>query len=216
MLSPDGNFSHGYSVWAPAVEQGELERRYREAAQALGFTVTNHPLLGLGFRDEARNRGGSISDARVEVLLVKIASARESAKKLVASLGFETWSLVEALGGSWKWVTVDRSAGGTTLDVKLPKTPDKRDKIDAWARDKKLERDGEAWLRKYRKDVPNPSSIFIEANGFDEIAILETRGTPLQGPGCVDHPSRKVKEEPRNTGKPAKSEDDLMREMMGK
>ena len=213
----DGFLAHGYDVYAPALEQAALEQRYREAAAALGYAVTDHPLRGLGFLDEAKRRSGSISDARVSVLIGRDASAREAARKLATSLGFESWALVESLGSKWKWVAIDRSAkGAATIDVKQPATPEARAAIEAFARDKKLVVDGGYWMRKWQKDAPSPTSIAIEISAGGELSILETRGETHTGPACRDHPTRAVEAGKPDAKQPAKSDDDLFREMMGK
>jgi len=217
----DGSVAHSYEVYAPALDQAELEKRFRDAAQTLGYAVTRQPLLGLGFQDEAKQRSGAIYDARVSVLFARVASANESAQKLATKMSFETWTLIEALGGKWTMMAIQRSAGdAATLEAELTLAPAKRPALEAWTRDKKLEPDGQAWMRKSRKDAPQLPLIFIEAGKDGKLFILETRGEPLGGPACRVHPTHKEHPDagPPSKSKPSKTptDDDLIREMMGK
>jgi hypothetical protein len=214
MVDRDGSVAHGYDVYAPSLEQTELERRFQEAARAVGYPALARYPEGLGFRDEAKHTTGNVYGPRVSVLIARVDAARASARDLVTSLGFETWSLIEALGGGWTWLVVDRSAGSATIEVTLPRTAAKRPIVDAWARERKLEADGEAWIRKVQKGAPRHSSMYIETRKDGELSIMETRGEPFEGPACKEHPSRKARED-RDAG-PKQSDEELIRQMMGK
>lgn len=178
---PDGSVMHGYEVYAPAVDQAELEKRFRKAAQALGYTIRRRPLLGLGFDDEVRQRSASVLDARVFVV---VKGSRDSARALVRKQRFESWSLIDALGVNWSSIGVERSAGDAgTFEAELPVVPAKLPIIEAWARERKLQRDGEGWLRKISKEA---SAIVINVAKGGELFLTESRGE-LTGAACRQH-----------------------------
>jgi hypothetical protein len=213
MADRDGSVSHGYDVNAPALEQTEIERRFREAARALGYPPIARHMEGLGFFDEATGTSAYVTESRVSAILRRVEAARASARDLATSVGFETWTLTEALGGGWTWLTVNRWADSATLEATFPAAAAKRPALEAWARDKKLEANGDAWIRKWQKDAPLPSSIHIEVRKNGEVSIIETRGEPRGGPACDEHSTRKVHED-RDAG-PKESDDELIRRMMG-
>jgi hypothetical protein len=189
-VSSGDGVAHAYEVYAPSVDQAELEKRFRNAARALGYSIQRRPVVGLGFDDEAKQRSGSISDARVSVLLAGVTGSTESARRLVTKHGFESWSLIEALDADWSSIAVERSAGNAgTFEAELKVAPAKLPTVEAWARQRKLERDGDSWVRKLRKDAPDVAAIVIDVDD-GKLSLTEVRGGPLSGAACQQHASR--------------------------
>lgn len=229
-METDGKASHGYEVYAPSVARAELEQRFATAAKRLGLEVGPFPgsasdprlkILGSGVVNEAVGLWSAVHDDRVILNLYAVAPMRESVPPLAEAARFDSWELVKSLGDELKWhdVTFDRGAHGMDVQWHLDVPKAKRSTIDEWAKRKRLERDGDDWIRTVSKADPSVSAIVISIDKDERVGVFESRAIDMLAPACRPHPSREREAAAADGAKPEPSTsadvDALEREMLG-
>jgi hypothetical protein len=199
----DGSYEHSYVADNPSIAQADLERKFRNQATKLGYAAA--PLYGnLGFEDEGKGLAAHLMSSKVMVVRLHV---RETPRD--AGLAFATQthfdaarSLDRALGNPrWRSAKVDEAPDATHLEAVIEIAQPDRARVEAWATEQRLHRDGAHWLR---KSAPTQTGVDVEILPDGTIDVSESRyGSATH---CAEHPSRAQS----NT-----SEDELLRTMMG-
>ncbi len=206
---------HAYEVYSPGVAQEDIERRFRESAKELGYTV-RESVAGRGFEDSAKGISAYLGDARLTVLLKVTGPLPRAAGTLAKAVGFATWPVLAALtDASWKHIRINRSAKGKSLDVEIEVGAKGHGDIDRWAQAHQLERSAEGWLQKWQSGPAPRAGIVFDFDASKAVTVGEHIGEELSGEACQDHPTRKAKVAPTKPSPGAPTDDQLMKQMMG-
>lgn len=204
-----------YEISAPSAAQEDLDKGFREAARGLGYAVSDS-VNGRGFQDKSKGISASISDATLQVLFTISDPVDKAAAPLSSSLGFETWGLLTGLAdATWKDLHVDQTATSTSLRVEIDLGVAGRASVEPWAESHHLVRSDGDWVQKWQP-APSPrAGIDIALEAGKTLRVVEIRGEDSSKGPCQDHPTRKAKTAPVPSG-PTPSDDELMKQMMGK
>lgn len=223
LVDKENAFSHGYSVYVPAVAQRDLEARFAETARKLGLPVKRDGSGTPSAVDEALQAQASVSDSRVRVFFLRKGSTQQAIVQLARGAGARTAELLAALGAdaTSREATLEDVAGGNmTFQVRMELRKSVRATVAKWAGAEHLVADGHGWLRRYDPKTPEVPTFVIDLDDANKMDVFEGRGPVVDGPACKDHPSRAPlpSASAKSTSGPASSpsDDDLMRQMMGK